>query len=262
MEAAARLTGRPLIRNSKNLGIAVALTQAARLAKAEGFDWLATFDQDSLAPPGALAGMLHLAKTFPKPNRIGVVALSHRDRAAGRDYHQGWEIIEETPRWRSVRTTITSGSLIQTAIFDRVGFFEDRLFIDSVDHEFCLRCRRHGFFILEDPSLVMYHNIGSVTNHKFLWRSVVCTNHSPDRRYYITRNRLEVCTRYLTNDFHWAFYGLFDLFRASVTVLLFETERVAKFEAMLAGVRDYVFRRFGPRPGQRGVGSYIPAPQP
>src|SRR5439155_25136726 len=46
IEMLARAAGCRFVGNPTNLGIAAALSQGARLAMAEGFDWLATFDQD------------------------------------------------------------------------------------------------------------------------------------------------------------------------------------------------------------------------
>jgi len=251
--SAVAATGCRLVSNGANLGIAAALNAAVRIARSEGFEWLATFDQDSLIPLGAVAGLLDVAASHPASERIGIVAMSHRDRAAGRDYHRGWDVIEATPTWRSVRTTITSGSFIRVRAFDGVGVFDEQLFIDSVDHDVCLRCRRRGLLVIEARDQVMAHSIGAVTVRNVLGRRVVWTNHSPDRRYYITRNTLEVVRRNLAGDFAWAAYALFDLSRVSLTVLVFEKQRLAKAWAILAGAGDFLLRRFGPRrPARHG----------
>ena len=249
VERTALKAGCRVIGNGANLGVATALNQAARLARAEGFEWLATFDQDSLIEPGALAGLLELHQIHPRREAIAVLAMSRRDRATGRDYHHAWDTLEETPLWRSVRTTITSGAMVRTEVFETVGLFDDRLFIDSVDHEFCLRCRRHGLLVIEGRLQLMDHSVGAGTEHRFLGWRAVCANHSPTRRYYITRNQLHVCGRYLRVDFVWSGLGLVALAGDSLAVLLHEKDRPAKVAAMLEGARDALFRRFGPRRG-------------
>jgi len=75
---------------------------------------------------------------------------------------------------------------------------------------------------------------------------LVCTNHSPPRRYYRVRNQLEVSRRNLWFDPVWALKGIGQLVAPAVTVLLFEQQRLAKLAAMLRGVVDFARRRFGP----------------
>jgi rhamnosyltransferase len=247
VERQALAAGCRFLGNGRNLGVAAALNQAARLAVAEGRDWLATFDQDSLLDSDALATLLDTGAAHPLRDRIGVLALSHRDRATGRDYHHGFDILEETPAWRSVRATITSGSMVRVSAFARVGLFDEPLFIDAVDHEFCLRLRHCGMLVIEARGPVMEHSIGAARVRRFLGRRIALTNHSPLRRYYITRNSLEVIRRYILRDFTWSIYNLYFLAVGSVIILMLEDRRWAKLRAMAEGVLHVVLRRFGPR---------------
>jgi rhamnosyltransferase len=244
---AARAAGCSLRRNEANLGVAAALSQAARLALEMKVAWLASFDQDSLIPTGSIAGLFEVLALQPDPDRVAVLAMSHRDRSTGRDYHHGWDILEETPLWRSVRMTITSGSLVRTEVFKTVGLFDDALFIDSVDHEFCMRARRHGWRVIEGRAQILVHSIGRLTEHRMLGRRVGCTNHAPARRYYITRNTLEIARRYMFSEPLWSIMSIYVLMGGAVITLTFEDQRAAKAMAMLAGLRDFVLRRFGPR---------------
>ncbi len=247
VEHQARVAGCRFIGNAANLGVAAALSQGARLALAEGFEWLATFDQDSLIEGGAIDGLLAVYACHPRRDRVAIVAMSHRDRATGRDYHHPEDIIETAPLWRSLRATITSGSLIRTEVFAQIGVFDDTLFIDSVDHDFCQRCRRHGWLVIEGREQLMEHSIGAVTEHDFLWTRVACTNHSPLRRYYITRNTLEIIRRYLLVDPRWTFCQLYYLLAGNILILLLEDRPAAKAGAMARGAFDFARRRFGPR---------------
>lgn len=247
IEVQALAAGCRFVANPANLGVAAALSQGARLALAEGFEWLATFDQDSLIGPAAIAGLLAVHADHPRRDRVAIVAMSHRDRATGRDYHHPEDIIETTPLWRSVRATITSGSLVRAAVLEEVGAFDDRLFIDSVDHEFCLRCRSRGWLVIEGREQLMEHSIGAVTEHDFLGRRIACTNHSPLRRYYITRNTLEIVRRHLLTDPVWTLCQLYYLLAGNILILIFEDRPAAKARAMTRGGVDFLRRRFGPR---------------
>ena len=247
VEEACDLTDCRLIRNGIYLGVAAALSQAARIAQECGFNWLATFDQDSFCPPGAISGLLTLFEVHPQRDRIAVLGLAHRDRATGRNYHDRLDILVEANDWLSLRTTITSGSLIRVDLFKQVGLFDDRLFIDAVDHEFCLRVRKHGWLVIEGRHHVLEHSIGQAKEHHlFGWR-IACTHHSAARRYYMTRNQLEVCVRNLLVDPVWATKGLLQFAKGSIAALVYETDKLAKLRAILSGTWHFAVRRFGPR---------------
>jgi rhamnosyltransferase len=235
-----------LVSNSTNLGVASALNQGLRLAKEAGFDWLATFDQDSFVPVDTLPGLLSIYESHPDREKIAILAASHRDRVTGRPYQGAFRVLEQTAKWRSVRAAITSGTVVRLAALATTGWFDDRLFIDSVDHDFCLRTRARGLLVVEGSVQVIDHSLGDISAHRLFWGTVNCTNHAPLRRYYITRNQLEIMRRHVLNDPVWVTLAAFDLLAGSVAVLVYEKERLAKIAAMSAGVRDFVFRRFGP----------------
>lgn len=236
-----------VVLNTSNLGVAEALNQGAQAALERGAEWLATFDQDSQVPANAVGRLLAVCATLPWREDVAVLAMSHSDRGTGRDYHRGGEILEQGNGWREVRTTITSGSLVRVSAFRRIGPFDSRLFIDSVDLDYCLRCRQLGWRVVESLEVTLLHSMGDSKRHIVLGREITLTRHSPLRRYYITRNQLEMCRRYILFDPRWVLGALWDLVATSLTVLTFEDDRVVKLRAMIAGACDFARRRFGPR---------------
>jgi len=187
-------------------------------------------------------------EAHPQRARIGILCAAHRDRGTGIGYVHQREVLGEGPGWRILRTSITSGSLVRCEVLRRAGMFEDRLFIDFVDHEFFLRARRAGFLVLEASDVVMDHSLGASTMRNFLGRRIVLTNHAATRRYYITRNQLEIYGRNLLFDPRWSVRGLVGLAYGTIAVLTLEEDKAAKFRAVRQGVRDFLARRFGPRP--------------
>jgi rhamnosyltransferase len=255
VEAAARIADARLIANGANLGVAAALNAGARILLDEGYDWLATFDQDSAVPPGAIAALLALHAAVPEPERAAILAMSRRDRVTGRDYHRRGDILEEAPAWRRVRTTITSGALVSRRALQRVGLFDEGLFIDGVDHDFCLRCRTAGLMVIEARDVAMDHAIGAISKKRFLGREGVLTNHSPDRRYYITRNTLALSARHFPTDPAWALREAAHLAVWNASAVLFEEQRAAKLAAIAQGAWHFATRRSGPRlPVSPGAG--------
>ena len=103
----------------------------------------------------------------------------------------------------------------------------------------------------------MDHSLGAVSLHRLLGRTIACTNHSPTRRYYITRNSLELSARYAAFDWVWSLRNAAHLVDASLSTLTFEDRRGAKAGAMIQGVWHFAVRRSGPRenlPAAHGLG--------
>jgi rhamnosyltransferase len=235
-----------VLRNDINEGIAKALNQAAEFSIKHGYHWLATFDQDSLAPDGLIPGLVDVFSRHVLQAPVAVVCARHVDRQTRTHYHVPQHVLEDSDDWRLLRVAITSGSLFATSVFTEIGFFDQKLFIDFVDHDFCIRCRQHGLRIIESKPHVLVHSIGHSTKHRFLGRSIVCSNHSASRRYYMTRNRLEVYRRYMRFDTAYCIKGAIHLFAGNILVLLYEGGKLAKLRAMLMGATHFILRRFGP----------------
>ncbi len=244
--ALAAAVGAAFIGNTRNEGIAKALNQAVAHARQGGFRWLATFDQDSAPPEGTIAGLRELLSRHPRPEGVAIVAASFHDRHLGRTWHDPSNTLRDGPDWREVRTLITSGSLVRVASFDDIGGYDEGLFIDFVDHEHCRRLRRAGWRLLQAKQVLIDHAIGRLSAHRFLGRTVHCTNHSVARRYYITRNQLEYHRRLLWQEPYVALWGFWNLALRSLFTVLYEADRGAKARAILRGVWHFVIRRFGP----------------
>ena len=55
---------------------------------------------------------------------------------------------------------ITSGSLINTSIFSEIGGYNEKLFIDEVDHEYCYRIKMLGYSVLQLENILLNHTLG------------------------------------------------------------------------------------------------------
>ncbi len=247
VEAAAKEAGCRLIFNSQNRGIAAALNQGAALAQAEQFEWLATFDQDSLIPPGAIASNLNCYALHPGRERVASMGMNHRDRGTGRGYHKKWSIIEDEKSWRSVRSSITSGSMVRMDVMVEIGLFDESLFIDAVDHDLCMKMRHLGYLIIENKDVIMVHSVGNSESRRLFGREFAVSNYPPIRQYYFARNLLEVIRRSIFVDAVWSWRAFLHLGSCIAKVIVYERNRILKIIAISEGIADFVLRRFGPR---------------
>ena len=96
-----------------------------------------------------------------------------------------------------VAIAIASGLFIKAEIFKADYYFNEALFIDYVDNEWCWRITSNNYKILFIPELQMSHQLGNGTRKLFSRTKVL---HSTFRYYYIIRNGfyLAFYSKYLT----------------------------------------------------------------
>jgi rhamnosyltransferase len=225
-----------LIRNSTNVGVGTALNQGAYWAIEKGCQWILTFDQDSIAADDMVKDLFSVYNHFPDKPKLAIVGSNYTASVVERPF---WVSKGSQNRlWEEVTTTITSGSLISLSAFREIGPFRDEFFIDCIDFEFCLRARVLGFHILLTCKSLMRHSIGAATRHRLLWKQTTTSNHSPIRRYYMTRNQVILASEYFWT--HPAFTATMLYRHAKDTVLfcLFEGDITKKLSSTILGLWD------------------------
>jgi rhamnosyltransferase len=230
------------IRNSENLGVAAALNQGIRKILAEERDcaWIVTFDQDSLPAGDMVEKMLTVWQSHPHPETLMV--------AGPRKAFVGSTSLPDSPAdqsWREVMYVITSGSLISRRAFEVVGYFNEGLFIDYVDIEYCLRMRTLGYQVIEVQSAEMLHHMGRLEERFFLGEKVHPTHHPPLRRYYQFRNALLLHRQYRESQRPWRRRNRIILMKILVLILLYEKQRLRSLFQILRGVGHGLAGRSG-----------------
>lgn len=163
-----------------NTGIANALNIGAEIAIKHGYNYLLTMDQDSTATTGMVETLL---SPFSSNEKIGITSPFHL-----RDI----DVCPANPiPHEDVLTTMTSGNILSLEAYRAVGPFMNELFIDFVDHEYCLRLQTNGYKIIQCNQAILHHKIGTnIKKYTFFNKNIVISNQSHIRHYYITRNRL------------------------------------------------------------------------
>lgn len=221
--------------NGENLGIAKALNIGAEEAIKDGFKFLFTFDQDSKATPGMIETMI----SFLEENDYSSIGiLSPFQDNKGYKKPPGKKMTK-------VSNIATSGNLLNLEAYKHVGPFLDKLFIDYVDVEYCLRLNDSGLKVIRLNDAILKHNLGSIIKRRFLFRKVAVTNHSPLRLYYRTRNRFYVLRKYKYKFPLFSIYNFFRLFMETIKIVCFERERNEKIRMMIKGYSHYKKNKFG-----------------
>jgi rhamnosyltransferase len=235
--AAVERLGAAIVSLGNNLGIAAALNVGLRFAREHGYDWLTTFDQDSQATPGMIDEMFGALQSYSHPDEVALITPRHVDRNSGFDLRYRTAEASGTA-WRIVPVAMTSGNVVNVHVALDAGGFDDSLFIDYVDVEFCLRLRKHGYRLLEATHARLMHSLGSLELRRFICTRVIVTNHPVVRRYYITRNRIIIWRQYWKHERAFVISDIWRLLTETMYVMLYEEQLKAKVPMILYGVLD------------------------
>lgn len=212
-----------IIINSQNKGIAYALNQIGEYAKKNNIPFFLTLDQDSIADSNLVENLLEIMGD----NVVGIAC----------PYINRYNDFKRSLRNLEVKVTITSGSLVRTECWEKVGGFWNYLFIDEVDHEFCYRLRKCGYKIVCSYGTCIYHIIGAPKEKNILGHKFHPTNHSAFRRYYMTRNSILMLYIYPKESEPFK-HRINMIFRIAISILCCEDDKVSKYIAMMKGIKD------------------------
>jgi rhamnosyltransferase len=143
----------------------------------------------------------------------------------------------------------TSGNLLNLHAHRELGGFREDYFIDDVDHEFCLRARQKGYILAQVPWAPLVHNCGNAYKRgSGAKNQKVVYEHPPLRHYFMMRNRLFTCTRYIYFHFPLVmFFYLKIIFFQIIGALVFERQRAKKLRCILLGILDWSRKISGPK---------------
>jgi SAM-dependent methyltransferase len=165
-----------------NRGTAAAWNAALARARDGGLRYLYLLDQDSIPSANAVASARAL---MDAPGVAGVVQPARRDLFR----------LDPFP-WN----TVASGALLHVDAVDDVGGFDERLFVDEVDHELFARLVAAGHELRQLPAPTIGHQTGSPRPIRFFGRAAVVSGHSAERRRLQGHSAGMLIRRYARQD--------------------------------------------------------------
>lgn len=177
-----------VLSSGRNLGVAGALNLAIDAARKRGAVWLLTMDQDSWFRPEVLNSFFELSRE-QDISRTAILSPLHKAPKDG---------VPRESVCRKRTEVMTSGNLLNLALAEKIGPFNEELFIDSVDHEYCMRANLLGFDVLQAGNCLLEHTVGCMYSGHFLFglKRKTFSLHQPKRMYFIVRNTLYMRNRY------------------------------------------------------------------
>jgi rhamnosyltransferase len=211
------------IPNFNNLGIARALNQGCEAVLSDGYAWAMTMDQDSSWDS------IYLSKYINEVNRIYHMDNLVRSFSPNTVHQKEIRSVlgtikrcllrkkkpeknnDEKDEFEYVDRVISSGNIIHLEMWKTIGGFNDELFINDVDYDFCYRAIQKGYKIVKIYVCNMYHVDGEPRRtffpHAFWYHK--------ERIYYAIRNKYFILNNY--PDFAYKYK-----YRASIRRIVLE----------------------------------------
>ena len=220
----------------KNEGIAKRLNEACTSAIKDEFEYLLTMDQDSYFNESSIVNYLQCVENFDRKEKVSMFGVNHENEAQ-----------KESCDYSSVKLLITSGSIINLNLYKEIGGFDENLFIDFVDTEYCFRSILDSYEIIQFSNIFMHHEIGKLTQQRSFKNLKPSTRsiHSAIRLYYMTRNFLYLNKKYKKQFSEQLEIQRTDLVNRIKNKLLYHSDRYKTLQYLLKALRDHKKNRMG-----------------
>ena len=188
--------------NGNRGGIAGGQNKACRQAIKDGYEWIMTMDQDSFFEPEQVRTYMRLVESYV-PTDEKAVSFGPKIKNLNDTIYWTKKIRFKVlsplkrkvlgKRWRPRReeaisfpdAVIASANIIKLSAWEEVGGFDEFLFIDELDHDFCHKLKKHGYSIVQLRLVYLSHYYGKKA---FSLLPKYFGNYSPFRLYHIFRN--------------------------------------------------------------------------
>lgn len=222
-----------IIRHSENMGIAYSLNKVLKICQNK-YTYLLTMDQDSYFINNTIKFFKNIFTVYDWEKTLGIspVILDESNN----------KIAETNPY-----AVITSGNIVFIENAIKIGGYNEALFIDEVDNEFCYRGYLSGYESIKLKSTIyMRHCIGEPISIKLFGKLYHPMNHNYIRTYYIIRNRLYVYFKYhKIDEYIFYYYYIRSTIRLIIGKMFFEKDKARKLKSIYLGIKDYINKNMG-----------------
>ena len=202
-----------LIKNVCNLGIGTASNQLCKYAKENEFDWILMLDHDTICP----ANLIDTYKKYISDKKIGMICPNVVDKEIVNNIYRSTteKEIEYIDR------CIQSATLVSLDAWEKCGGYNEWMFIDYVDFDFCKRLELNGLKIIRCTTVTVDHQLGKriKSKHEKFYLSLYNRTRikafkyltyknvfSEARVYYCARNNIvyiKMCRNYIDKEQEW-----------------------------------------------------------
>lgn len=206
-DLATRIKNSEFISNKNKGGIGGAQNIGCQKAFEDGFDWVMTMDQDTLFDSKQIKDYIKLIEEFFEKDSLAV-SYSLRVENVTKTLH--WSDFFKNvlrPIKRKVfgekkiphgyeykERCISSANIVKLSVWKEIKGFNEKLFIDQVDYEFCYRLIGKGYRIVKFNDVYINQHFGEA--HGFTLFRKKYAKYSLFRFYHCIRNSFVVKRNY------------------------------------------------------------------
>ena len=229
----------------KNLGIAAAQNIGAQraLENSPELDFLFFLDHDSVPSRYSASNLARSFKALHKNNKIAAIApklIDPRNKTEYGFYKFDFPFLKKLHDDHKKSTVEcdylnSSGTLISIDAWNSIGEYNEDLFIDHVDTDWCFRAKSLNFKLYGAFETHVSHKIGDKNINYWLWGSRTMPYRSPRRHFYIFRNSLFLYKQKYT-PYWWITLNIVKLIFTFVYFSLFSESKKEHANNMISGL--------------------------
>lgn len=213
------------ILNHINQGLSKALNSGFMYGSNNNFDIIITFDQDSSIPENFSSEYFTF---FTKDSNV-ILSPSIYDRSL--PIKKKYELKAE-----KIENAIISGLMMSINTWEKIGKFDENLFIDGIDHEFILRAKLQGINVYRLNNVSLSHEIGKGKEFNLIFYHIKVYNHNAFRKYHIAYSINYIAKKH--GNIFDKIYARIRILKQLILVTLFESNKYNKLKNIIRGARD------------------------
>lgn len=217
----------------ENLGLSVAFNLYLKSLTENCY--IIFFDQDSFCSEDLV---VHLKKDYQtccdNLGRKGIIGPAYFEKNAGHMMvpKQKEEVFAGL---YEVKSIITSGMFTELDVIRQTGFWNEEIFLDMADWDFCWRVERNGFFCCLSTNAILSHRLGKSVHH---FAGIEIWEGSPFRVYYQVRDCLYLLKKnYVPLKFKIRFILMLTV--RPLLHLIFLSGKKKRIHYFFKGISDY-----------------------
>ncbi len=231
------------VHEPENIGLSKAYNYGLKFCQRNKIEYLMLADQDSVFDIKVILKMSNEAQKLKlNIDNFAILGLSW------------YENLNLAPKITTIDEQVivfSSGSILNVKIIDKIGGFDERFYIDSVDAEISLRAMDMGYRTGKILNLGFQHGIGNPEQiHSRLFnKDLILYDHSPIRSYYQIRNSLlikdifKISTNPRINQFIRDIENTW--IKDKIKSIFYEKNKLKKTYYCCRGWIDFRLKRFG-----------------
>lgn len=234
-------------KNKKNVGIAYGLNWLLEKAKENNYEWCLTLDQDSICS----SNMIEEYKKYINLKNIAIISpyILNNSKISLEEY-----LHLNLPKYEYIKDPmdcITSGSLTNVKIFEKLGGVTNELFIDYVDTELNCKILDAKYKILKANRAYLIQQMGKAhpvkifqwlhkkTNKEIFRKLKVAAVYTDNRLYYSARNSRYIRKHFKNIGKKTSFIYMFSLYSYFTLFYPSNKNRIKMWKSIIKGYRDY-----------------------